>query len=90
MRIKLVAYTRIDATVVYYVDGEEAFPSNLETHTEEIESETEETELGLHIANHMEVNNSVGDMGEFQCISDVDGRVFHSWIYEIISKSYLF
>jgi len=94
VHIALVAYARLEDSM--YEDGDEEVddgileemttePSDPNFEDDLIESETEETELAVHVANHVEGNNSVGDLGEFQCLADVDGGILHSWVYQIIS-----
>ena len=54
-----------------------------------VESETtEHTELQSHVANYIDLSPLVGDVGEFQCLSEIDGHVLHSWVYQIISNQF--
>jgi hypothetical protein len=51
---------------------------------EYIEETVEKNENKLHVANYIEMNPIPGTFGEFQCISEKDKKVLHSWSYRIL------
>jgi len=82
--IHLVAYGQIQPDYQYYDDRDDIENQELE---DVVESETtEHTELQSHVANYIDLHPAVGDVGEFQCLSEIDGEILHSWVYQIISN----
>jgi len=53
---------------------------------EEIVETTEKTEQKTHVANYYEKTPVVGSFGEFQCVSEADSKVLHTWKYRVINK----
>ncbi|CAL8104131.1 unnamed protein product [Orchesella dallaii] len=54
--------------------------------SDDIIETTEKTEQTSHIANYMELAPAPGRTGEFQCLTEKDGKILHSWKYRIIRK----
>ncbi len=84
--IHLVAFGQIEPEYYDERDDLELEPEHHEMDDIEESETTEHTELQSHVANYIDLNPALGDVGEFQCLSEVDGHVFHSWIFQIISK----
>lgn len=48
----------------------------------------EKTENKIHAANYLEKNPTPGSFGEFQCLTEKEGKVLHTWKYRVLGNYY--